>query len=182
MLLLDRDITSRTNMGININTNRILYTFLELLPQDVDMLLIGDLFIRAKLRNGFKKANLHYRNKGFRSVTSMDINGNADISIDLSKPIDKEYHNTYRALINGGTGEHIEDQEVFYQNCNDMAKLGALMIHVGPEEGSFKGHSDIYYTEDFYYRLAEQYRYMVCTIERIFHNNQGWAIYAAFRK
>ena len=169
-------------MGVNKHTNKILYDSLPILQKDVDLLLIGDLFIRVNLRkHGFRKANQHYRAEGFRSVTSMDINGKADISIDLSIPVAREYRNNYRAIINGGTAEHVSNQKIFFENIDDMAKVGAIIIHVGPEEGSFPGHCEYYYTEEFYYRYAKIFRYQILTIERHKHR-QGWAIYGAFKK
>ncbi len=168
-------------MGVNINTIRLLDEALKPFKavENLRLALMGDLFMRG---SGFKfrRANAYFR-QFWKEVISFDINGSADEKVDLSDPIHYRFINRFDALINGGTAEHVLNQNMFFANCHEMVKRGGVFVHVMPEIGSFPGHSKVYYDEGFFTALIRKYRYTLLRYERIKHK-QGWAIYAALKK
>lgn len=167
-------------MGVNKTTIRVLREAMShAVSRRLKLALIGDLYMRGP---GYKyrRANTFFR-ETWKEVLSFDINGNADIKVDLSEPIDTKYHYYFDVLINGGTAEHVDDQKVFFDNCHDMVKPSGVILHVAPEQGSFPDHSEYYYTETFFVDYADKYDYQILSIERIKHR-QGWAIYTALKK
>lgn len=169
-------------MGVNINTDRILR---ELLTgkdlRKLSLVLIGDLVMRGKLSSRRNHKAADYYRPEFKRVLSLDRNGMADQKVNLAVPIDWVLRDCFDILINGGTAEHVSDQKVFWDNCHNLVMRSGIMFHVAPEEGSFLGHSNYYYTKGFFSRLAKNRNYKELYFERIKHR-QGWAIYAAYRK
>lgn len=63
---------------------------------------------------------------------SCDINGQADIHLDLTQPLPPEHRAAYRSVLNGGTLEHVFDLRQVMQNIHDATCCGGLMIHTSP--------------------------------------------------
>jgi SAM-dependent methyltransferase len=62
----------------------------------------------------------------------IDINGVADIRLDLNKPVDSSYHNSVNVVLNGGTLEHVFDIAQALKNIHGMLKQGGSIIHLLP--------------------------------------------------
>lgn len=69
---------------------------------------------------------------GVDRYLSCDINGQADILLDLGLPLPDEHKGAYRSVLNGGTLEHIFDLRVAMQNIHDATAIDGLMIHTCP--------------------------------------------------
>ena len=63
---------------------------------------------------------------------SCDINGQADIFLDLARPLPDDQRGAYLSVLNGGTLEHLFDLRLGMQNIHDAAAVGGLMIHTCP--------------------------------------------------
>lgn len=62
----------------------------------------------------------------------IDINGAADICLDLNKPLDPSFNNSVSVILNGGTLEHIFDIAQVFKNIHAMLRNGGSMIHLAP--------------------------------------------------
>jgi len=62
----------------------------------------------------------------------IDINGRADIWLDLNKPIDSSYRNSANVVLNGGTLEHVFDIAQSLKNIHGMLREGGTVIHLLP--------------------------------------------------
>ena len=62
----------------------------------------------------------------------IDINGIADIWIDLNKPLDPAHQNSANVILNGGTIEHVFDVAQAIKNIHGMLKQGGSIIHLLP--------------------------------------------------
>ncbi len=169
-------------MGVNRHTDKIMMEALDRPVEHLFMGLIGDLYARNSLSMKYRRANEYYHSRQWAGVDSIDINGKADLLLDLSLPLEEEvYRNWYDVIINGGTAEHVANQEVFFANIDLLAAPGAIIVHVAPEKGSFPNHSKIHYRPRFFRKLAEKYNYKILHLERKEHR-QGIAIYVVYKK
>lgn len=114
--------------------------------------------------------------------TSIDLNGlDGSLQVDLRKDAPEEFLNRYDIIYDGGTGEHVNNQYKFFQNCHNMVKEGGLMVHILPKEGYFPKHCSYYYNLDSFEKLIELNNYE--QLELFEHDAAGGLmIYAAFRK
>lgn len=69
---------------------------------------------------------------GIESYFSCDINGLADLDIDLSKPLNPVHRGAFRSVLNGGTLEHVFDLRQALENVHDATAEGGLMLHTCP--------------------------------------------------
>ena len=159
-----------------INSNFESYSGLEMLELGNQQIKIGGQRQLAKD---------YFENLGFKH-TSLDINGkDGAIPIDLSKLIkDRIYYNRFDVVTNSGTSEHVEPYEGQYEcfgNIHLCTKVGGIMIHVIPEEGSFPGHCPFYYTLDFFEKLVKYNGYKIIEIGRL-HRGENSFIKAGLIK
>lgn len=167
-------------MGVNQLTDILLREYAPCKPVYSRMVLMGDLFIRPEFNQQYKRAVNYYKAMGFALVVSMDINGKATVKVDLGQPLGGQWNGVFNILVNGGTGEHIEPQDVFYRNCHNVVSPGGVMLHVGPEQG-WPGHSNNLYNERWYRQLCQQYGYTMLHMQRNQHKH-GTALYVVCKK
>ena len=138
--------------------------------QGIEMLELGNQQI--KLSGHREVAKYYFEKLGFKH-TSFDINGkDGALPVDLSKTIEnKEYYGKFDVVTNSGTSEHIEPYEGQYEcfrNIHLCAKVGGIMIHIVPEDGSFHNHCPYYYTIEFFEKLAEYNKYKIIEVSRLY--------------
>lgn len=137
--------------------------------QGVEMLELGNQQIKS---SGHREVAKHYfKMMGFKH-TSFDINGkDGALPIDLSKAIkDKRYYDRFDIVTNSGTSEHVEPYEGQYEcfrNIHLCTKIGGIMIHIVPEDGSSPNHCPYYYTIKFFEKLAEFNKYEIIELGRL---------------
>jgi|GEM_PF-5409108 len=171
-------------MGINKYTLPLIKHALKeakINRKEAKLALMGDLVMRHL---GKRRANRVLR-KTWGEVISFDINGRADVLADLCQPIDPKYHAYFDMVINGGTAEHVENQQMFFDNCDVVVRPGGVLLHAWPEIGSFRDHSAYGYAYDFRFLVdyAIKYGYRPINIERNFHGKRkGFAIYTTLIK
>ena len=138
--------------------------------QDVKMLELGNQ--KVKLSGNRQIAKSYFEKLGFKH-TSFDINGkDGALPIDLSRAIEnKGFHNKFDIVTNAGTSEHVEPYEGQYEcfrNVHLCTKVGGIMIHIVPEDGSFPNHCPFYYKSGFFEKLAELNNYEVIENTRLY--------------
>lgn len=85
---------------------------------------------------------------GVEPYVSCDINGLADIRLDLAQPLPLEHKRRYRSVLNAGTIEHVFDLRQAMENVHDATDLGGVMIHTSPVtwfEHGFVNHNPLLY-------------------------------------
>jgi hypothetical protein len=79
----------------------------------------------------------------------------------------EKYHNTFDVVINIGTIEHLPKQATVWAIIHNITKPGGLMIHAMPDAQEclmylrWFGHSNNYYSEEFYQHLADNANYQI---------------------
>ena len=62
----------------------------------------------------------------------IDINGAADVWLDLNKPLETSSYNSVNVILNGGTLEHVFDIAQAFKNIHAMLRAGGVIIHLAP--------------------------------------------------
>lgn len=94
---------------------------------------------------------------GFNSVLTIDINDRADIQLDLSSSIPKEYYEKADLVFDSGTLEHIFDVKKAIENINHFLKMGGVIFHMSPV--SFYQHGFFNFNPSFFDSLYTQSGY-----------------------
>ncbi len=86
----------------------------------------------------------------------MGISGtNGALAIDLRQPIARpELIEAFDVVTNFGTLEHVDRQYPAWLHTHRLAKTGGLFLHLLPRVGSWPGHCEIRYRDDFVPALA----------------------------
>lgn len=93
---------------------------------------------------------------------SFDINSEwGALSFDLCKPLPSLYHNHFDLVTNYGTGEHIDDQYMFFLNVHMICRMGGIMLHDFMCHGAWPGHCRFYYSVDIVISLANVFHYEI---------------------
>jgi SAM-dependent methyltransferase len=86
----------------------------------------------SRLSNAHTVAALFADRYGVGQYLSCDLNGAADIVLDLSQPLPLQYRNAFASVLNGGTLEHVFDLRQVMQNIHDATSVGGVMLHSCP--------------------------------------------------
>jgi SAM-dependent methyltransferase len=96
----------------------------------------------SRIPEDFKFQNLKdlVLSHGLKKVYSVDLyDVNADFRWDLNLPISKNFHNSFKVVIDIGTLEHIFDTRQCLENYFRLIEPGGLFVLVTPVNGFF-GH------------------------------------------
>lgn len=113
-------------------------------------------YLRKKEMQGYGRFQQHLKALG-AEVTVIDINplgGDSVLHYDLGRPIlDPNLKEKFDLVIDGGTGEHIDNQFEFFKNVFNFLKVGGVTIHMLPCYGWWLTHArwtyDFRWFEDF---------------------------------
>ena len=78
--------------------------------------------VRSLFRDRYRVT--HYRD--------CDLNDEADLKLDMNKPLNAEWVGSAMTVLNGGTMEHVFDVAQVIRNVHDMARPGGTIIHLSP--------------------------------------------------
>ena len=96
---------------------------------------------------------------GTTDVTSIDLHGtDKAIALDLNESVTLERQ--FDVVLNIGTGEHVFDVRIFFENIHDLTAPGGLMLHVMPTQG-WINHGFYCFQPTFYWDLAARNEYIV---------------------
>lgn len=99
---------------------------------------------------------------------SIDINGeDGSLPIDLDLPLPFILLDQFDVITDYGTIEHVDNQYQVFKNTHDMCRKGGMMIHILPLVGTYPGHCQYYYSEEFMVGLARACGYSVISYEII---------------
>lgn len=158
-------------MGLNIKAFR----YIQMIVHDLDreltssrVCLLGNLYLGRgtkciQRKAGTRIVHEYLENHG-TDVVSIDLNGkDKALPLDLQIPLPDSI-GTFDIIINGGTSEHVEDQDACFDNINRICRIDGLMFHMVPYVGSWPNHCQHYYTEESFRQLAIKYLYSVVDI------------------
>ena len=103
--------------------------------------------------------SLFFARYGISEYRDCDLNGSAEINLDLSQPIPKEYVGNLGSVLNGGTVEHIFDLRQVFENIHLMVRPGGAMLHLVPI--TWYNHGFINFNPLFFQSLSEVNNYSV---------------------
>lgn len=161
-------------MGVDIALMRFFDQAAQESRIDGPMLALGSLTIRETpeaisayaASNGYSKlaashtvGDLFGERYGVTDYKSCDLNGAADIMLDLSQPLPADHRGAYGSILNGGTVEHIFDLRQVMQNIHDATRAGGLILHNLPL--TWIDHGLINLNPVMFHLLAEANRYEI---------------------
>lgn len=69
---------------------------------------------------------------GVTDYRDCDLNDQADLTLDLNRPIAQDFRGTANTVLNGGTLEHIFDAARAFANMHELTREGGSIIHLAP--------------------------------------------------
>lgn len=160
---------------------------LEIVGRSYDSIRIMEMgAIEHKSPEPRMPASRWYKEQGASTVVSVDLNGNHEALVhDLDTPLPEVHHDRYHLVTNYGTGEHVNNQWMFFKNMHDACKTGGIMTHALVHVGHLPGHGRYYYNQKFVFALAQACSYTIHGLENHASSNKGardGIILAAFKK
>ena len=82
----------------------------------------------------FSTTKSFYLANGYRSYLALDVNTKKDAIIcDLNRSVKEQgIDRQFDLVTNNGTGEHIFDQRMVFQNTHDLCKTGGIILNCLP--------------------------------------------------
>jgi hypothetical protein len=120
---------------------------------------LGDQLMDVGQETQFMRSDEFYKDQA--SITSVDWHGkNRALKLDLSTVLKDKLQGDI--LTNFGTIEHVTDLYNALLNAHNFTKEGGIMIHANPKTGTFAGHGNHFFTQEFWQALAS-----ICEYEAI---------------
>ena len=76
-----------------------------------------------------------YSSIGFSNYLAIDLNTNMNsIIMDLNRNFSNDYNfdEQFDLVTNNGTGEHVFDQKIVFENMHNLTKVGGIMLNILP--------------------------------------------------
>ncbi|MBU0467192.1 MAG: class I SAM-dependent methyltransferase [Nanoarchaeota archaeon] len=148
-------------MGINKNTANIEKEILKkknIKYDEISMCELGNQWLTFQRMRGKE----YYKALGVKEHISIDLNGkDGSLSLNLDLPLPSKFINRFGLITNYGTIEHVNNQYQAFKNVHDITKVGGIIIHIMPMQGSMKGHGRYYYTPQFMKKLGAKCHYEI---------------------
>jgi len=146
-------------MGIGKKIDNYEKSMLKFFSMEYDGLIWCELGCQVSKVGAKRPAKNVYKSLGVNH-TSIDINGlHGSLPIDLDNPVPSELLDKFDVVTNYGTIEHVNNQYQVWKNVHDMCKVGGIMIHGLPMEGTWYNHCRYYYSLKLTEVLADRCGY-----------------------
>ena len=121
---------------------------------------------------------LFFQMMGLEEMLVLDIPSgwNADIVADLNFPVPSEYHNSFGAVIDAGTLEHVFDVRSGFQNVASLAAPGGRILHVSPMN-NYVNHGFIQLSPTIFFDYYERNAFADLYGKIIVHSRKGWGVH-----
>lgn len=113
----------------------------------------SDLAQKPELRTYFKD---RYK---ISDYTDCDMNGQADLELDISIPVMDKLRGVFDIVLDAGTMEHIFDIASCCRNIHDLARSGGVIIHISPV--SWHNHAFFNFNPVTFDRIAKANHYEI---------------------
>ncbi len=99
---------------------------------------------------------------------SVEFDGHRDsIPIDLNRdPAPRALRGRFGLVLNGGTTEHVANQDNAFRVLHDLTSVGGIMMHIVPG-GGFMNHGLVNYNMKFFWHLCRDNGYEVLSLRLI---------------
>ena len=116
-------------------------------------------------------AKRYFLNNGALEHVSIDLNGkHGAIRLDLRTDLivlNPNLKSYFDLVTNFGTTEHVDNQYMVFKNIDNFTKVNGVMIHTVPIIGTWRGHCNYHYSNDFFVNLSSAANYRVVFNELI---------------
>lgn len=112
---------------------------------------------------------------GAKNLKSLDYSSyeNADITQDLNLPWPAAYNNSFSAIFDGGTLEHVFNFPVAIKSCMKALQIGGHFIAITPANNQ-NGHGFYQFSPELYFRIfSEENGFQIKTII-LTPNDKNW--------
>jgi len=116
---------------------------------------------------------------GLKEHVSLDLNGR-DGALKRDMAEDVTDLGEFDIVTNFGSSEHVEPFEHQYhvfRNLHCLCRPGGFMIHHVPLRGQWAAHCPVYYTRDFFWKLADRHDYRLLNYSDCDQHNLASLIY-----
>jgi hypothetical protein len=154
------------------------------MPFNLSFVILGSQIMRPKVRSTYRSAKKHYESMPdlFSDVVAIDTNGRMEcLQRSLCEP-QRDMHDNFDLLYNGGTMEHVVNQKEGWRNCHYLLREGGIAVHVSPLSGGWPRHGRYHYTPEFFDELIRLNKYKIRSMPQVVKHNKGDAIYLSFQK
>ena len=140
------------------------------------MCMMGLLSTKTETRDYLRKKNIkpygrihHYWKYLGADIVALDLNTcDQAMPIDLGMLIkDDKLLGTFDVVIDGGTGEHIDNQYEYFSNMFNLLRVGGIAICFLPHEGCWKEHARWRYTFDWFIGLAKRSNILITDLRKM---------------
>lgn len=83
-------------------------------------------------KDGVSVRSLMKQRYGINVYSDCDLDGKADLAVDLNKPLPSDLFGTANTILNGGTLEHVLNASQAFENCHGMLGVGGTIVHMAP--------------------------------------------------
>jgi hypothetical protein len=135
---------------------------------------------------GIKDASLfkNFLSKNGWTAQSIDLGNHpvykTAIKLDLATALPDEFHDKYDILFDFGTGEHIRNQSIYWENCHKIVRNDGVRIHVLPPPNTWPRHCKYRYSLSFFEKLCQEFQYDILDVEQI-GNGSSALIFCYFK-
>jgi len=165
-------------MSIGIKALKYIEEILEVDKRDIKDLTIccmGHLntkrcsrdYMRSKKIDGYTLLSSYFKYLGAEVIEiDLDTKGIA-LPIDLGREIkDETLFSKFDFIIDGGTGEHIDNQYEYFNNVYNLLKVGGIAIHMLPYIGSWDMHARWLYDIEWVINFVKTHHYQIVDIRK----------------
>ncbi|MDF0643526.1 MAG: hypothetical protein P0111_05815 [Nitrospira sp.] len=96
---------------------------------------------------------------GITAYQDCDVNGLADLNLDIGKPLDSGWKGRFGTVLNGGTIEHVFDVRQAMSNIHELVRPGGAMIHLAPV--TWINHAFVNFNPRMFQSIADVNRYEI---------------------
>lgn len=119
-------------------------------------------YMRSKGIKGYTVISSYFKHLG-AEVIELDLNTKGmALPIDLGREIkDETLFNKFDLIIDGGTAEHIDNQQEYFKNVLRLLKIGGISIHMLPYRNSWDRHATWRYDFDWLDNFIKTQQYQI---------------------
>lgn len=112
-------------------------------------------------------SRVFWKSLGF-DYTSAEFDGHREsVEIDLNRDVaPRSLRGKFGITLNGGTTEHVANQDNAFRVLHDLTSVGGIMMHIVPA-GGFMNHGLINYNMKFFWHLCRDNGYEVVLLRMV---------------
>lgn len=127
--------------------------FKKYIPNNSKVIELGDQLMDIGHDTRYMRSDEYFKRDGIET-TSVDWHGNnRALKLNLSQPIETDFKADY--LTDFGTIEHVESLYHALLNSHNFMNVGGIAIHSNPKTGTFPGHGNHFFTQEFWIELCK---------------------------